>query len=92
MKHLFNQAVQFFQTGQLNAAQAALMKVTAADPTHHNAFHLLGIIASQQGNFELAISQIKKAIALSNSPAHYLENLGNVGNLENLGNLGNLGN
>src|SRR5262245_30453782 len=72
----FAMAVQQHQAGQLAAAEQLYRQVLQADPNHADAWHLLGLIASQVGNHNIAISCITKAAALKPdfAEAHY--NLG----------------
>lgn len=78
-------AVQHHQAGQLEAAQRIGEQILAAQPDHAEALHLLGVVASQAGNNELAAGYIQRAIALNGADSAFHSNLGAV--LKELGQL-----
>ena len=51
-------AVKLHQSGQLPAAKQIYEQILAAKPDHVDALHLLGVIASQSGQFDVAIDFI----------------------------------
>jgi protein O-GlcNAc transferase len=72
----FAMAVQQHQAGKLAEAEQLYRQILQADPNHADAWHLLGLLASQVGNHNVAIGCIAKAAALNPdfAEAHY--NLG----------------
>ena len=51
------------QSGRFAEAKNIYMEVLAADPENFDALHLLGVLAHQFGNHELAVDLIEKAVA-----------------------------
>jgi tetratricopeptide (TPR) repeat protein len=74
------------QAGRLSDAEALYWEILAADPSHSEALHLLGVIAQQRGRNELAVELIGNAIAHNDHVADFHCNLGNA-----LGAIGRLG-
>ncbi len=72
------QAVEWHKSGRLPEAEAVYRDVLAADPNNADALHMLGVLASQRGHTELALSCLSRAISLNPTPAFYHNNLGNV--------------
>lgn len=72
------QAIEWHQSGRLPEAETVYRDVLAADPNNADALHMLGVLASQRGNQELALSCLGRAILLNPTPAFYHNNLGNV--------------
>ncbi len=64
------------QSGRFAEAKNIYMEVLAADPENFDALHLLGVLAHQFGNHELAVDLIEKAV---------LRNAENPGAFNNLG-------
>ncbi|MFP6742854.1 MAG: tetratricopeptide repeat protein [Alphaproteobacteria bacterium] len=64
--------------GRLQEAEAIYRRVFAAEPNNPDALHLLGVIAHQVGNNELAVQLIGRAIAANPRVASYHNNLGNA--------------
>ena len=54
----FAEAVQHHQSGNLDQAEKLYAKVLAADPKHTDCRYLLGVIASQRGQFARAVELI----------------------------------
>ena len=71
-------ALQHHQAGRLSEAEAVYRQILQAHPNHPDALHLLGVIANQTGQNDLAIEYISKAIALDSSKPEYHNNLGNA--------------
>ncbi|WP_136416257.1 tetratricopeptide repeat protein [Herbaspirillum sp. ST 5-3] len=65
-------ALQHHQAGRLQQAEALYKKL----PGHPEALHLLGVIAFQTANYELAVDRIGKAIRYNPSNATFHFNLG----------------
>lgn len=77
-------AEQFFhgldlhQKGQLAEARASYEQVLAREPKHFDALHLLGVIACQSGNPQLAVDLFGKAIEINRRSAAAYSNYGNA--------------
>jgi len=65
-------AVSHHQAGRLADAEALYRQILATQPNHHDALHLLGVIAHQAGRHDLAVDWIRRAIVItpSNPAAH----------------------
>jgi hypothetical protein len=72
------QALAFHQRGQLPQAKALYTDILKAQPTHANALHLLGGIASQTGEPQTAVELFDKAIASKPNFAEAHFNRGNA--------------
>lgn len=66
------------QSGQIQAAAACYHQVLEWQPNHADAWHLLGVIAAQQKQYQIAIERISRAIALNSKSPSFYQNLGNV--------------
>lgn len=55
-------AVQEHRSGNLRQAEAIYRQILQVAPDHADAWHLLGVVAYQEGDFERAIEAIGKAI------------------------------
>ena len=53
-------------------------QILAVEPNHADAIHLLGVIASQVGQHEIAAEYIERAIGLKGNDAFFHCNLGGV--------------
>ena len=71
-------AIQHHQAGRLQAAEQIYRQILAVEPNHADAWHLLGVIASQLGKHEMAVEYIGRAIALNGNVAAVHYNLGNA--------------
>jgi len=70
---LLKQAITCFQQGRLAEADPLLQQIVRSNPTHADANHLLGLIAGQQGQHELACRLISCAIKKNpRNPAYHL--------------------
>ena len=69
-------AIQHHQAGRLQAAEQIYRQILAVEPHHADAVHLLGVMASQRGEHELAAQQIARAIGLKGNVAAFHNNLG----------------
>lgn len=63
------------QHGNVSASEKLCHQIIHSQPTQPDAWHLLGIIALQQGNIEVAIAQLQRALK---SRPHHPEYLGNL--------------
>jgi tetratricopeptide (TPR) repeat protein len=68
-------AIQHHQAGRLQAAEQIYRQILAAAPHHADAWHLLGVIASQVGRHEVAVEYIRRAIGLEGRAAGFHVNL-----------------
>ena len=71
-------AIQHHQGGRLHAAEQLYRQILQADPDHADALHLLGVIAHQAGQHEVAVEHIVRAIQLNRNAAAFHGNLGMV--------------
>jgi predicted O-linked N-acetylglucosamine transferase (SPINDLY family) len=78
-------AVQHHLCGELQQAATLYSKVLKSNPRHADANHLLGVIAYQLGQNQLAVDLIGTAIAVNKLDPAFHSNLGNA--LLNLGRL-----
>lgn len=72
----FDLALQHHRAGNLAQARDLYCQILDADPNHIDALHLLGMIAHQAGQHELAIALIRKSIAAGGVNAILYSNLG----------------
>ena len=68
-------AIEHHRAGRLAAAEQIYRQILAAEPDQPDAWHLLGVIAHQAGNNEVAVEYIGRAIGLSGHEANYHSNL-----------------
>ncbi len=54
-------AIQHHRVGRLREAETIYRQILASDPNHHDAWHLLGLIASQVGNHQNGVECIQRA-------------------------------
>ena len=85
LQSLFEAGVRHHQLGQLAEAEQIYRRILAADESHSDALHLLGIIAHQSGHGAIAAQLIGKAIEVNGKIAPYHASLGNA--LQTLGRL-----
>lgn len=64
--------------GRFQEAERIYRQILESDPDNADGLHLLGMIAFESGDSEMAVTMIRKAIALEPSAASYHANLGNV--------------
>jgi tetratricopeptide (TPR) repeat protein len=69
-------AVQYHQTGAFQDAERLYWQVLQSDPNQADAWHLLGVLTSQQGRHELAITYIQKALDLHPGTGPFWYNMG----------------
>lgn len=68
--------LQRLEQGLLDGAAEAFQQVLNADPLHAPAWHLLGLVAYQRGEYAQAVEKIERAIAIDNSQAVFWNNSG----------------
>src|SRR5262245_5114723 len=73
---LIAEGLERHRAGRLADAESLYREALAGDPNSADAFHLLGLIASQQGRFEAAVRQIHEAIRLAPAAPILRNNLG----------------
>src|SRR5258706_10581110 len=66
-------AIDHHQAGRLQDAESGYRSVLQLEPDHSGALHMLGALAHQRGNHEMAVALIEKSIAYQPSPPedHY---------------------
>jgi len=69
-------AFNFFQSGKLTEAEAALHQIVASQANFADAWHLLGIIFYQTNRMPSAVEALQKALALAPKNIDYLNNYG----------------
>jgi tetratricopeptide (TPR) repeat protein len=72
------QGVLLHQQGKLAQAQVLYERVLAVQPGHFDCLHMLGVIAAQRRNFELALEWLRKALQIRPADPEVCNNLGNV--------------
>lgn len=77
-QQLYQQGLAFHHKGQITQAKSLYDQALKYYPTHSDALHLSGIIASEQKKYKLASHLIKKAIQINPNNAAAYSNLGNV--------------
>lgn len=70
--------MQHHGAGELSKAEGAYQKILEIDPNQPVALHLLGVIAYQTGNNDMAVELITKALAVEPNYAEAHSNLGNA--------------
>ena len=73
---LFYDACDKHQKGQLKESRSILESILKAAPKHFDSLHLLGIIAAQQHDFQIAADLLARAIELNPTNPAYHSNLG----------------
>lgn len=73
---LFQQAVRYFQAGRMADAEALAQNVLASQPEDAATNHLLGLIAGQRGQYELADRLMANAVRNNSNEPSYLLNRG----------------
>jgi protein O-GlcNAc transferase len=73
---LFNQGFDCYKHGQLNQAWQIYQQVLQLQPEHFDALYMLGLIASDNQNFELTVDLMGKVIKLKSNHADALYNHG----------------
>lgn len=83
---LLQTALEHHTGGQLSEAEEIYRQIIARDSNHADALHLLGAVAAQRGQPEIALGYIERAIAIDASHPDYQNNKGlilaNVGRLD----------
>lgn len=69
-------ALQHHEAGRLSEAEAIYRQILAVQPQHAEVHHLIGVIAHQRGQDEMAVEWIRRAIELGGGSAVAYSNLG----------------
>jgi tetratricopeptide (TPR) repeat protein len=85
IQQALDNAVVHHAAGRLPQAERGYQQILRTSPNQPVALHLLGVIAHQRGNNEVAVEFITKAVAIVPNYAEAHSNLGNA--LQDLGNL-----
>jgi tetratricopeptide (TPR) repeat protein len=72
----FENAVTLHQAGRLGEAEQAYQEILAVEPDHADSLNLIGVIALQNGRYELAIDFFGRAIRRNNQVANFHSNMG----------------
>ena len=73
---MFAEATQRHEAGQWQDAERLYRSVLAADPRHADALHQFGVLAYQNGNHDVAVDLVKRAIDQAPANATYYNTLG----------------
>ncbi len=69
-------AFKYHQSGNFLEAERLYLQILSRQPNHVDANHLLGVLAHQVGNHDVAIAYIEKAIKLNPKNPDFYSNLG----------------
>ena len=65
IRKAFAMANSYYQSGHIKLAENVYNKILEIDPEHPDALHMAGVIARQNGKYDLAASFIKSAIRIA---------------------------
>jgi tetratricopeptide (TPR) repeat protein len=85
IQQILEAAIRFHRAGQFHQAAQLYGQILQIDSGHADSLHLLGMVASQAQQTNLAIDLIQKAIEINGGVAAYHSNLGSI--LQSLGKL-----
>ncbi len=74
----FREALQHHQGGRLVEAERLYQQVLSIDPRHPDSLHLLGVLAGQKGELDVAIDFITRAIDIRGDVPFFHNNIANV--------------
>ena len=86
LRQTFDLALQHHRAGNLSKAKNIYQQILEREPNQPNALHLLGVIAYQGGENDIALDLIRKTLTLKPDFAEAHSNLGLA--LQELGQLG----
>lgn len=69
-------AEQHLEAGRLAKAEAVCRQILTADPLNAEALHLIGVVACEAKQYELAVAFISKAVAIEGGRASFHTSLG----------------
>jgi len=75
---LFQEAIAFHQSGDLDEAERRYQVLLKSLPTDTTLLNMLGLVAIQKGRFEAGIRILDKSLAINPSQPDTLNNLGNA--------------
>ena len=75
---MFEAAMLHHRGGRLREAERLYRQILEADSNHADALHMLGVLAHQTGQQQLAVEMISRAIAQNGQMPAFHNNLGNV--------------
>jgi predicted O-linked N-acetylglucosamine transferase (SPINDLY family) len=75
---MFQEALAHHQAGHLAEAERRYRQILAQQPQHAEAWHLLGALAAQVGQREVAVELIRRALAIEPNYPTALSNLGKI--------------
>ena len=78
IKALLSHAREAHRSGDVLASELACWRVLQIAPDNSEALHLLGLLHGECGNYGLAATLLRRAVALDPGEASYHYNLGNV--------------
>jgi protein O-GlcNAc transferase len=78
IQEAFGAAVRQHQSGQLREAESLYRQIIAAQPSHADALHMLGIALHQLGRGAESVQMLRQAIAINPKAPDYHANLGSV--------------
>jgi Flp pilus assembly protein TadD len=78
LEQQFESGRSHHQAGRLAEAEKIYRQVLARQPNHADALNLLGVLAVQVGQSQLAVELIRRATAICSTNAFYHGNLGNA--------------
>jgi len=78
IKTKLKESVEFHRMGNLEKAEAGYRSILEIDPAHPDALHLMGMIASQKGDYKQAVRLIREAMRVYPGSDIYASNLGNA--------------
>jgi len=76
IRQLLATAIAHHQAGRIDQAEPLYRQILAAMPQQVDALHLSGVIASQKGDYEAAVTLIGQALAVNKSAPHFHNNIG----------------
>ena len=78
IRKAFAMANSYYQSGHIKLAENVYNKILEIDPEHPDALHMAGVIARQNGKYDLAANLIKSAIGIAPERAVYHISFGNA--------------
>jgi len=78
LQKTFDRAVKSHVSGQRSAARSAYTDLVERNPNFANAWHMLGMLAFEDGDNAKALECVQKAVSIDDSNAHFMANLGLV--------------
>jgi predicted O-linked N-acetylglucosamine transferase (SPINDLY family) len=73
---MVNNAIEKHKSGDLPSAKEMYLQILEVDNLNYNAIHMLGVIASQEKNYTLALDLLQEAILIKHDDPRAFYNLG----------------